>query len=38
MKKIFLSAVICFSSLGLMAQNSFVSDGTTNSNNSPVTI
>lgn len=38
MKKIFLSAVICLSSLGLMAQNSFVSDGPVNSNNSPVTI
>lgn len=28
MKKIFLSAVICFSSLGLMAQNSFKTEGT----------
>lgn len=38
MKKIYLAIAVCFGSLGLMAQNSFVSDGTVNSNNSQVTI
>jgi hypothetical protein len=38
MKKFILSFVICFGSLGLMAQSTFVGDGTVNSNNSPVTI
>lgn len=38
MKKIYFAFAVCFGSLGLMAQNSFVSDGTTNSNNSAVTV
>jgi|GEM_PF-1019178 len=38
MKKIYFALAVCFGSFGLMAQNSFVSDGTTNSNNSAVTI